>query len=86
MTNDEIDQTAAVVIDLLKVGASFYPPLAIAAPILSSFVQHQAAQLKTGLAAGTILPDGKGGFVSTAWATDPRHQLNPDGSFKDQSW
>ncbi len=86
MTNEQIDETAAVVIDLIKVGSSFYPPLAFAAPILSSFVQHQAAQLKSGLAAGTILPDGRGGFVSSAWAADPRHQLNPDGSFKDKSW
>ncbi len=25
---------------------------------------------------------GMGGFVSKPWADDPRHQLNPDGSFK----
>ncbi len=29
-----------------------------------------------------LLPDGRGGFVSKAWAEDPRHALNPDGSFK----
>lgn len=82
MTNDQIDQTTAILLDLIKAGSSIYPPLAIAAPIISSFVQHQTAQLKAGLAAGTIVPDGKGGFISQAWAADPRHQLNPDGSFK----
>lgn len=25
---------------------------------------------------------GAGGFVTKPWADDPRHQLNPDGSFK----
>ncbi|WP_020177043.1 hypothetical protein [Methyloferula stellata] len=25
---------------------------------------------------------GAGGFVTKQWADDPRHQLNPDGSFK----
>ncbi len=82
MTNDQIDETTTVVLDLIKAGASFYPPLAIAVPILSSFVKHEAANLKAGVAAGVILPDGKGGFVSSAWAADPRHQLDEHGNFK----
>lgn len=82
MTSDEIDHTAAVILDLIKIGADVYPPLAFAAPILSSYVRIEAAKLKSGVAAGTILPDGRGGFVTQAWAADPRHQLNPDGSFK----
>ena len=32
--------------------------------------------------AGPVVPDGRGGWVSKSWADDPRHQLNPDGSFK----
>jgi hypothetical protein len=85
MTDDEIDHVATVVIDLISVGADFYPPLAVAVPVLSFFVKNEAAKLKTGLASGVLVPDGRGGFVSRAWADDPRHALNPDGSFKDKS-
>lgn len=31
---------------------------------------------------GPVVPDGRGGWTSQSWADDPRHQLNPDGSFK----
>lgn len=31
---------------------------------------------------GPVVPDGFGGYVSKEWAADPRHALNPDGSFK----
>jgi hypothetical protein len=31
---------------------------------------------------GPVVPDGRGGFIYQSWADDPRHQLNPDGSFK----
>jgi hypothetical protein len=31
---------------------------------------------------GPIVPDGRGGFVTGSWADDPRHKLNPDGSFQ----
>jgi hypothetical protein len=86
MTEDQLDQAGAILIDLLKVGASFYPPLAIAAPVVTSIIKLQTASLKAGLAAGEILPDGQGGFVSKTWANDPRHAINPDGSFKDKSW
>jgi hypothetical protein len=85
-TPAEIDATVTIIIDLIKVGAAFYPPLAIASPLITSFVQYEAAKIKTGIAAGVIVPDGRGGFVSAAWADDPRHALNPDGSFKDKSW
>jgi hypothetical protein len=63
VTPGDIDTTETVLIDLLKVGAVFYPPLAVALPIVTSFIQQQTANLKTGLANGTIVPDGQGGFV-----------------------
>lgn len=31
---------------------------------------------------GQLVSDGRGGFVSKSWVENPRHQLNPDGSFK----
>ncbi len=58
-----IDVAVAVLLDLLKVGAKFYPPLAAAMPILSMFIKYQAYKIKGGLADGTIVPDGAGGWV-----------------------
>lgn len=31
---------------------------------------------------GPVVADGRGGFVTQSWADDPRHKLNPDGSFQ----
>ena len=60
---ENIDKGAAVILDLLKVGAKLYPPLAAAIPILSMFIRLQAHKIKVGLADGTIVPDGAGGLV-----------------------
>ena len=59
----EIDTGAEVLLGLLKLGGSFYPPLGAAYPILNYVVTREVANLKTGLANGTIVPDGQGGFV-----------------------
>ena len=32
---------------------------------------------------GPIVADGQGGYVTQSWVDDPRHQLNPDGTFKE---
>lgn len=32
---------------------------------------------------GPVVADGKGGYVTKSWVDDPRHQLNPDGTFKE---
>jgi hypothetical protein len=63
MAPEDIDRMVAVMTDLLKVGSVFYPPLAVAAPILTSFIHNEASKLHAGLANGTIVADGKGGFV-----------------------
>jgi len=63
MTNAEIDAAAAGLVDLLKIGASVYPPLAIAAPLLEKIIQYEANHLKVGIAAGTIVSDGHGGLI-----------------------
>lgn len=63
MTPDQIDQAAAAVSDLVKVGAVFYPPLAPFVPIIQGFIIYEARKLKSGIADGSIVPDGRGGFV-----------------------
>jgi len=82
MTNAEIDMAEAGLLDLLKVGAVLYPPLAVAVPGISALVQLGTHLVKAGLADGSLIPDGQGGIVTKAWAEDPRHALNPDGTFK----
>ena len=86
MVHEDVDRMEAVMIDLLKVGATFYPPLALATPILTAIIKDYGVKLRVGLADGTVVSDGQGGFVTKAWADDPRHALNPDGTFKDKSW
>jgi hypothetical protein len=83
MVHEDVDRMEAIMIDLLKVGATFYPPLALATPILTAIIKDYGMQLRTGLNAGTIVSDGMGGFVTKTWANDPRHQLNQDGTFKE---
>jgi len=40
------------------------------------------AEINSGTLTADLVPDGQGGFISKAWAEDPREQLNADGSFK----
>jgi hypothetical protein len=81
-TPAEIDEAVTIITDLITVGSLLNPQLAIAAPLITDVIRYGATNLKAGIAAGAIVPDGQGGFVSKTWADDPRHQLNPDGSFK----
>lgn len=82
MTPAEIDMAEAGILDLLKVAAVFYPPLAVEVSGISALVRLGMHLVKAGLAAGSLVPDGRGGIVTKAWAEDPRHALNPDGTFK----
>lgn len=77
MTDDEIDHVATVVIDLISVGADFYPPLAVAVPVLSFFVKNEAAKLKTGLASGVLVPDGRGALLAVRGLTIRGTRLIP---------
>jgi hypothetical protein len=76
-TNDEIDAAVAVLSDLLKVGATFYPPLAVASPAISMFIAFEASKLKIGIANGTIVPDGHGGLVPNT-----NSRVMPDGTLR----
>jgi hypothetical protein len=80
MTAAEIDRDVAILLDGLKVilraGAKVYPPLemaVLAEPIIAFVIKHQAAKLKAGLADGSIISDGHGGFVP---ATNSRYDPN----------
>jgi hypothetical protein len=75
--NEEIDVAVAVLGDLLKAGSTFYPPLAVAAPAISMFVKFEANKLKTGIADGSIVPDGRGGLVPNT-----NSRVMPDGSLR----
>lgn len=73
--------------DILGAVGLVLPPVAVAA----NYVRY-AAMAVTGVQAavriGTafnlfadLVPDGHGGYVTQTWIDDPRHKLNPDGSF-----
>jgi hypothetical protein len=86
MTEPQLEEAAAIVLGVLKFGALFNPELAAALPFITSVIQGENARIKSGLADGSVIATAKGDFVSSQWAADPRHALNPDGSFKDKSW
>lgn len=76
------DELAAILTGV----AAIYPPalfLRDALPAIQQISRLGLAALNSGLLDGTILPDGRGGFISKSWADDPRHWLNHDGSFVD---
>ncbi len=90
MVPEDIDRAETIGLDILKIAIESYaktnPIAALALPILESAIRDYMTKLRAGVTAGTVVHDGSGGFVTKAWADDPRHQLNPDGTFKDKSW
>lgn len=58
-----IDEVVLIVSEALKVLAMAYPPIAPAIPVLNAVITMEARKLKGGLADGSIVPDGRGGFV-----------------------
>lgn len=63
MTNEEIDQVAASLQDMLVIAAQFYRPFAPAVPLLKAWIAFEGFKLKHGLASGELVSDGAGGFV-----------------------
>ncbi len=67
------------------VAAAFFPPAVVfrmAPEKLQALAKLAAWYLRSGLSSGELLSDGKGGFISKAWAEDKRHHLNLDGTFR----
>ena len=62
-TSDEIDKAVAIVEQLLGIAAGFYLPLKLALPFIMIGVRFEAGRLKSGLANGSLVPDGRGGIV-----------------------
>ncbi|MGO9008069.1 MAG: hypothetical protein ACLQIQ_08490 [Beijerinckiaceae bacterium] len=70
---------------ILEIAGLFFPPAAVAANDLqlADAVINFFAPIVAAIFIGqNLVPDGAGGYVSQAWAADPREQLNPDGTFK----
>jgi hypothetical protein len=69
----EIDEGVALASALIDDAALPYPRLATLKPLIMFIVNREAAYLKSGLANGSIVPDGAGGFVpSTNSHYNPR--------------
>ena len=86
-TPAQIDEAVTIITDVISVAslANPNPVVGVAATLLTDFIQAWAANLKGGIAAGEIIDDGRGGFVTKTWANDPRHAIGPDGNFVDKS-
>jgi hypothetical protein len=68
-----IDEVSTILQDTIGIVTSVYPAFAIAAPFLKGFIKTEAHKLKNGLADGTMVPDGEGGFVpNTNSKYDPK--------------
>lgn len=84
-TPAQIDEAVTVITDVISVASLANPVVGAAAPLITEFIQAWADNLKAGIAAGEIIDDGRGGFVTKTWANDPRHAIGPDGQFVDKS-
>jgi hypothetical protein len=75
------------VADLLGVIGLFVPPVAVAANdtrmiAIVLTVIHKIVNLSQQFGWFSNLVNVDGTLVTQSWADDPRHQLNPDGTFK----
>lgn len=61
--NDEIDRGVEIISSIISLGAGANPMVAAAAPLLNAYVKFEASRWKAMLEAGTIIPDGQGGFI-----------------------
>jgi hypothetical protein len=77
MTTEEIDMAEAAILDLIKIGTAYYPPLAVSAPFIATFIKFEATKIRVGLADGSIVPDGQGGLVPVT-----NSRVMPDGSLR----
>ena len=80
------DQGEAAAAELLKIVGLFDPALipllTLAAPAIQTLAKNRLAALDAGIADGSLIVGPKGDIYSKAWAADPRHVLNADGTFK----
>lgn len=86
LASDEGEEMGEKIISLV---ALFFPEAAafrLSPKVVQRLARLGAYALKSGLADGSLLPDGQGGIISRAWADDPRHALNPDGTFRDKDF
>ncbi|MEJ0093417.1 MAG: hypothetical protein WDN46_08260 [Methylocella sp.] len=72
-----------IVEGLLKAIAVIYPPAAVAEEGVAVVGAVLTVILPVLVAwASKLQPDGRGGFISQAWAADPANRINPDGTFE----
>lgn len=77
-TNEEIDIGVTVLIDFLRFFAKLNPELKLALPFIELAIKWEAGKLKTGIADGSIVSDGAGGFVPKT-----NSRVMPDGTLRD---
>lgn len=68
MIPEDLDRVENILLDLTRAGVRFAPPpynimLGMALPFLESYVRHQISVVRTGVADGSIISDGRGGWI-----------------------
>jgi hypothetical protein len=77
VTSTEIDALEIGVLGIIKIGTILEPQFAWATPFIADFIQRQFNHVRTGLADGTVVPDGAGGLVQNT-----NSRVMPDGSLR----
>ena len=63
MTPEQLADGEAAIEKIVAFISDFYPPLKMFAPLIDAFLRQQVAIIKAGVADGSIIADGQGGFV-----------------------
>lgn len=76
-----ISGIVGLIADLEAIASSPETPIVLK-DIEEMFKKHGVDPDFLAKAIKNLVPDGQGGWVTKEWASDKRHQLNPDGTFK----
>jgi hypothetical protein len=86
-TEEELLAGIPLIAMMVKVLSIAFPQIALVADGVSiaAFIAPILVEIlmKTG---SKLVPDGQGGWVTQEWIDNPRHKLNPDGTFVDKNW
>lgn len=83
-TADTVETVAEQLADAaLGLVPALAPFMFIIKPLVHDALSSWAAKIDDGIAHGSMKQLADGSIISAAWAADPRHALNADGTFKE---
>ncbi len=75
MTAAQGDEIISAASQLLDLAAAFWPPVGLVKPVAVWLFAREVHAFVAGVQAGTIIPDGRGGYVPAT-----NSHVRPDGS------